>query len=378
MQSCKSANARGGKFVAARSVGRVVATEAQRRQRAEARFKCGGHALVPPLGGRVVPQHHCGGIAHGNVVLCITLPMLRFRVTRSEPAQQCVRPFARAKRGGVIAGFDPIVSGHVREVLGFRREVRGAQSLRARERRQAVRREIVEMNAKVVRHDARRIVAQHIRNELQRRARIVACQGALLPCQVSVFEKRFRRQKLRIFALRAFGNVEHAAAVRGIVGGPAGEAALIAERHDVDEAPLERRSAGVKRARFANCTGGELESIFGERRVQVGAVGERDSPVRHRESRIERCGLRERTRGIVAVVRIIEEESAIEGGLRLRDVRRDRQVDGRTRRRCGKKHCKQTHTPFFHHFAMHSALDSLTYGRVRYGFVQGAATGTGA
>jgi len=74
------------------------------------------------------------------------------------------------------------------------------------------------------------------------------------------------------------------------------------------------------------------ESVGEHGRVQVGTVRQRFTPQRHRQARIVRGGVGEGARGFLAVVGIIKEEAAVEGGLSGRYAGRNGNVHGRGRR----------------------------------------------
>ena len=215
----------------------------------------------------VVPEHHRRGVPNRNVVVCVGLRVLRLVAADGQLAQERIRAFARAQRRSVVASFDPIVCGHVREVFGLRGEGRGVETLRAWQRRRSIRREIVEMNAKVIRHDTRRIVVQHACDQLQCFQRVLLRERSMLPGQAAVLEKGFGRQELRIFVVRRLGECEHCAPIGSVVVRPACKRAVIAQPHDRDESPFAFRQGAVERDRFSDCARGNVESIFGWRSI---------------------------------------------------------------------------------------------------------------
>ena len=245
---CRAAsprNARGAESVVARSISAFVAAETQRRYGVEARSECDVMRVAQRLRYSVVSEHHRRRVPDRNVVLRVACACSGSPPTVSGSLAR--RAFAGAQCRSVVASFDPVVCGHVREMFGLRGKSRGVETLRAWQRRRPVRREIVEMDAEMIGHGIGRIVVQHV-------GRV-----ALLPATPRLRELHAARSGRRAraalplpraahFRRATIGECDHRAPIRSVVGRPVCERAVIAQRHDRDESPIAFRQ-GAARAR---------------------------------------------------------------------------------------------------------------------------------
>ncbi len=188
-----------------------------------------------------------------------------------------------------------------------------------RQRRRSFWCEVVEMNAEMVRHHILRIVASARRQPATCAARDSSLAGcpfchARPPCSSNASAA----SSSRVFVVRGLREGEAWPAIGGVVGRPVGKRPRISRRHDFDEPSLLAGRVG------SSATPCGLRPTRARIVLRLAACSDRGprrghSPIRQRELRSRaRAACSEGALRVAAVVRIIEEEPAIDGCLRLR------------------------------------------------------------